>query len=91
MTLSKSDALNSAIEHHIRIYELMRTRGMTRSSATVVVDASMYGKGCLEGQVRAKVQAEIDKRDDSCPLCGKPLLYCCVGEYCSSDECRYAY
>jgi len=55
VTLNKSDALNDAIEHHVRIYELM-TRGMTRTAATVVIDAAMYGKGCLEGQVREEIE-----------------------------------
>ena len=78
MTLSKSDALNSAIEHHIRIYELMRTRGMTRSSATVVVDASMYGKGCLEGTIRA----QIEERKVARPPCGHT-------GYCGENRCLY--
>jgi len=54
--LNKSDALNDAIEHHVRIYELMRTRHMTRTAATVVIDAAMYGKGCLEGRVREEIE-----------------------------------
>lgn len=46
------------IEYEQRVLALM-DRGMTRRAATIVIDAAMYGKGCLEGQIRE----ETEKRD----------------------------
>ena len=53
--VNQSPKLRSAIEHHTRIYDLM-LGGMTRRAATIVIDAAMYGKGCIEGEVREKIE-----------------------------------
>jgi hypothetical protein len=45
------------LERATRIVKLMATRNMTQHAATIVVDAAMFGIGCLEGEVRAKVEA----------------------------------
>ena len=47
-------------ERLTRIHRLQSTRGMTFRAAATVVDAAMFGDGCVEGTVRAKIEgAEI--------------------------------
>ena len=36
-------------------------RGMTAKAAAIVVDAAMFGIGCLEGEVRARIEAQKQK------------------------------
>ena len=45
-----------------RITRLIEDRGMTPKAAATVVDAAMFGIGCIEGQVRKKIQEEIDAK-----------------------------
>ena len=45
-----------------RIIRLQTSRGMTPRAATIVVDAAMYGIGCTEGEVRARVEKEKHDR-----------------------------
>lgn len=50
-------------ERSARITRLIeKPRCMTPAAAATVVDAAMFGIGCIEGKVRAVVQAELDKR-----------------------------
>jgi len=45
-----------------RITRLIETKPfMTPRAAAIVVDAAMFGKGCIEGKVRAEQQKRIDK------------------------------
>ena len=46
------------IQRLYRILRLMIRRRMTFEAARTVVDAAMYGIGCIEGKVRAKIEAE---------------------------------
>ena len=39
-----------------------KPRCMTVAAATTVVDAAMFGIGCIEGQVRKKIQEELDAK-----------------------------
>ena len=41
-----------------RIIRLQMGRGMTPRAATITVDAAMYGIGCVEGEVRARIEKE---------------------------------
>jgi hypothetical protein len=45
-----------------RTQRLIIGRGMTTEAAVVVVDASMFGHGCTEGTVRAKIQKELEEK-----------------------------
>jgi hypothetical protein len=46
-------------EYWRRVAKLMlRPRSMTLKAAQVVVDAAMFGEGCIEDMVRAKIQAQ---------------------------------
>ena len=46
-------------EYNRRILRLVYPpRLMSLRAATIVVDAAMYGKGCIEGEVRAKIEAQ---------------------------------
>lgn len=45
-----------------RITRLIEDRGMTPKAAATVVDAAMFGIGCLEGTIRKKIQEEIDAK-----------------------------
>ena len=48
-----------AVERSVRIQKLMDPpRRMTFEAARTVVDAAMYGIGCIEGEVRARIEAE---------------------------------
>jgi hypothetical protein len=44
-----------------RVWKLLRNRGMTRRAACVVINASVFGLGCIEGEVRVKIQAANDR------------------------------
>jgi hypothetical protein len=46
-----------AVERDCRIENLSRI-GMTYRAAATVVDAAMFGIGCIEGEVRARIEAE---------------------------------
>lgn len=49
-------------EYWKRVAKLvLRPRSMTLRAAQTVVDAAMFGKGCLEGTMRAKIQAEQER------------------------------
>jgi hypothetical protein len=37
---------------------------MTVEAATIVVNAAMFGIGCIEGTVRAEIQARMDARGE---------------------------
>jgi hypothetical protein len=44
-----------------RVDRLVVERGMTATAAAIVVDAAMFGIGCLEGEVRARIEAQKNK------------------------------
>ncbi len=44
-------------EWHERMNKLMQ-RGLSLRAARTVVNAAMYGIGCIEGEVRARIEAE---------------------------------
>jgi hypothetical protein len=46
------------LERGLRIYSLVKDRGMTYRAAETVVDAAMFGIGCIEGDVREKIERE---------------------------------
>lgn len=48
-------------QYERRITELIVNRGMTRRAATIVIDAAMYGIGCMEGRVREQIEAQKNK------------------------------
>lgn len=50
-----------AAERFARIDRLVTQRGMTATAAAIVVDAAMFGIGCLEGEVRARIEAQKHK------------------------------
>ena len=41
-----------------RVLALQVNRGMTARAATIVVDAAMFGIGCIEGEVRERIEKE---------------------------------
>lgn len=43
-----------------RIDRLVRERGMSKQAAVIVIDAAMFGIGCVEGKVREDQQKRID-------------------------------
>ena len=47
-----------AVRRAERIIRLQTSRGMTPRAATIVVDAAMYGIGCVEGMIREKIERE---------------------------------
>lgn len=49
-------------ERCTRINRLVTERLMTKRAATIVVDAAMFGIGCLEGEMRAKIELEKGKQ-----------------------------
>lgn len=51
-------------EYHIRVERLVEERGMTLQAATIVVDAAMYGIGCIEGTMRKQIQEKIDRGEN---------------------------
>ena len=48
-------------EREGRILRLVFRRQMTRRASTIVVDAAMYGKVCVEGRVREEIEANKKK------------------------------
>ena len=48
-----------------RVDRLVVERGMTYRAACVVVDAAMFGKGCLEGTVRKRIEEEQSGKEKS--------------------------
>ena len=54
------ERLYDIVEYRSRICALM-ARGMTQRAATVVIDACMYGEGCLEGRVREQIEKEKEE------------------------------
>ena len=44
-----------------RITRLIEEKWMTPEAAAIVVDAAMFGIGCVEGRVREEQQARLDK------------------------------
>jgi len=41
-----------------------KPRCMTVEAATIVIDAAMFSIGCIEGTVRAEIQARMDARGE---------------------------
>jgi hypothetical protein len=37
---------------------VLRPRSLSLRAAQTVIDAAMFGKGCLEGEVRARIESE---------------------------------
>ena len=52
------DERSKQVERAERIIRLQTSRGMTPRAATITVDAAMYGIGCVEGEVRARIEKE---------------------------------
>ena len=48
-------------EYQNRVLDLIEKRGMSPRAATIVIDAAMYGIGCIEGEVRAAIEAQKKK------------------------------
>ena len=51
------------LEWTARVAALQVNRGMTARAATITVDAAMYGIGCTEGEVRARIEKEKHDRE----------------------------
>ena len=52
-------------EYAQRVIRLVNNpRCMTVEAATIVVNAAMFGIGCIEGTVRAEIQARMDARGE---------------------------
>ena len=51
-------------EYRKRVANLIAFRGMSDRAARIVVDAAMYGIGCIEGEVRARIEAQKKKPTD---------------------------
>ncbi len=45
-------------EYWERVLRLMFIRRMTARAARTVIDAAMYGIGCVEGEVRSRIERE---------------------------------
>ena len=45
-------------EYRERVANLIAFRGMSDRAARIVVDAAMYGIGCIEGEVRARIETQ---------------------------------
>jgi hypothetical protein len=45
-------------EYNARVARLIYEREMTARAAKTVVDAAMYGIGCIEGEVRKRIEDE---------------------------------
>ncbi len=52
------------LEYIVRVDKL-KARGMTDRAARIVIDAAMYGIGCIEGVVRARIQKELEADNES--------------------------
>jgi hypothetical protein len=50
-------------ERLTRIYKLVKGRGMTFRAASIVIDAAMFGDGCIEGEVRARIEREQNEEN----------------------------
>lgn len=46
---------------------------------------------CAQGVTKCPAHGEQPAERELCPLCGAVLGYCMEGEYCTKDDCRYAY
>jgi hypothetical protein len=55
------EVTDNDVEYSARVWWLTFLRGMTLRAAKIVVDAAMYGKGCIEGEVRAAIEAQKKK------------------------------
>ena len=51
-------ACDPDLTYDYRVMRLMLERGMTHHAAQIVVQASMYGIGCVEGEVRARIETQ---------------------------------
>jgi len=40
---------------------VLRPRSMSMRAAQTVIDAAMFGRGCVEGTVRARIQEAFDR------------------------------
>lgn len=55
--MNKTEALRRANIHEwVRRYQALLFKGMSVRGAETVVDAAMFGVGCTEGEVRAKIE-----------------------------------
>ena len=50
----------TGMERAVRITRLIEQRYMTPEAAAIVIDAAMFGIGCIEGKVREEQQKRID-------------------------------
>jgi hypothetical protein len=48
-----------------RMNQLVDVRRMSKRAAMMVVDAAMFGIGCVEGEVRDRIQKELEASDES--------------------------
>lgn len=48
-----------------RVGQLIVVRGMSGRAARIVVDAAMFGIGCLEGTVRKQIEEESRGKENS--------------------------
>ena len=49
----------ASIEYVLRVWKLMESpRSMTLKAASTVVQAAMFGDGCIEGTVRKRIEEE---------------------------------
>jgi hypothetical protein len=60
----KTRDTSSRGEYVARIMRL-RDRGMTLKAAAVVIDAAMFGLGCIEGLARVRIQKELEGENDA--------------------------
>lgn len=49
------------IHEWVRRYQAQLAKGLAVRAAETVVDAAMFGHGCIEGEVRQRQQEAIDK------------------------------
>lgn len=57
-TILTGEDASQAIERNTRISRLIRDRGMSRRAAEVVIDAAMFGKGCIPEKYHGKLAAD---------------------------------
>jgi len=51
----------AAAERQLRILRLILGRGMSVHAAETVVDAAMFGIGCIEGTIRKQIEERKSK------------------------------
>ena len=66
MTCNDPKCPKKLFERAARITRLIeKPRCMTPEAAATVVDAAMFGIGCIEGTVRDRIQADKEKANDT--------------------------